>query len=89
MTRKDGIAYPGYHKFEPRIIARSIRILLLSYRMVTFYAGGGMTVELFGCSYGTSKQNACHTGGPEVRKLNNAIHWIGIFSTALKLPVVC
>ncbi|XP_028393246.1 uncharacterized protein LOC114517660 [Dendronephthya gigantea] len=51
MTRKDGMAYPGYHKFEPRIIANRIRILQLSYRVMAAGLGGCFAVELFGCSY--------------------------------------
>lgn len=50
-TRKDGMAYAGYTKFEPRIIARGIRIIPMSYRLA-YGEGPGATVEVFGCSYG-------------------------------------
>ena len=62
-NRKSGVSYSGYTKFEPRIVARGIRLITVSYRL-GFDLGPGLSVEVFGCSYGNetlfSVMFSCH-----------------------------
>ena len=53
MNRLDGILVSAYTKFQPRIIARKIRIMFISYRLSSWsLKSPSLIMELFGCDYG-------------------------------------